>query len=494
MASLCSISYEVVLARFISIILDNEVLGQSITIAVFLFGMGLGSLLYKKQRNVYKSLFKLELTIALFAAILPLIILIIITFLDAHFLIRSTNLTTYRYDIVFSFIEFFVLILGVLTGFELPLFLELGKDSKWKISTEKILFLNYLGSLFSIIFIYMFLELGINSLQQIIYFSIYNSFILIFISFMTKSFSHWYKFYIFIPLFFQFFAIKTYPYFYNLYKKTYYFSFKVNDQSPNKYTDFLNINKQYGHIKTIQTKYQEIDLVQSQNFKNTKFNNDYTLYLDRKPQFSIENVVVYHQSFAHVPFHLTKTSPQKILILGGGDGLLAKELLRYPEVKEIKIIELDEKIIKLAKEDYKILTSNSNSLENSKVTVILDNALAYIRNLPKNSADAIFIDFPYPNNYELLKLYSYEFYKEVYRVLSLNGFAVLDAPVVSFDFPIIKDNEFIYLFFNTITKAGFKTIYPYGPSEPFILLTKPKRNFKFDYNKLPDLSASWTQD
>jgi spermidine synthase len=491
MASLCSISYEVVLARFVSIILDNEVLGQSITIAVFLLGMGLGAVFYKKKKNLLKSLFQLELSIAVFSSLLPFLILIIISFLDAHDLIRTSNLTTYRYDVIFGFIEILVLILGFLTGLELPLFIDLGKEKEWDISTEKILFINYLGSLFSILFIFMFLDLGVNSLLQIIYLSIYNT-IILFVILLIAKFPYRIKVLVFIPVIFQFYAIKSFPTLYNLYKKTYYFSIKINSQSPDKYFDFLNVNEKFGNVTSIQTKYQEIDLVESHSLINSIQNYDYTLYLDRNPQFSVDNVVVYHQSFAHVPIHLTKIQPEKVLVLGGGDGLLAHELLKYPTIKEIKIIELDKRMVQVAENEYQILKVNSNSLSNKRVNIVYENALSYIRKLSNQSIDAIFIDFPYPNNFELLKLYSYEFYNEVYRVLSEKGFAILDAPVISPDFPEIKENDFLQLFFNTVTKSGFKTFFPFGTSEPFIILSKEETKLKFNYKKLPSLIGKRT--
>ena len=323
--------------------------------------------------------------------------------------------------------------------------------------------------------------------MQILYFSIYNSIIILFIAFISTTISHKHKLLIMIPIFVQVYAIGSFPSLYEIYKKTYYFSVKINQFSPHKYTDFINVIGKFGKVKSIQTKYQEIDLVESHSLANTISSYDYTLYLDRKPQFSIENVTVYHQSFAHAPIHLMKNTPEKVLILGGGDGLLAAELLRNSKIKEIKLIELDKKMVDLAKSEYQLLKVNARSLTNKRVKVIYDNALSYIRNLPSESVDAIYIDFPYPNNYELLKLYSYEFYREIFRIISKDGFAILDAPVISPDFPLVKENDFLQIFFNTTTKAGFKTFFAFGTSEPFIMLSKHKQNLKFNYLDLPNL-------
>lgn len=491
LSSLCSISYEVILARYVSIIIDNEVLGQSFTIAIFLLGMGLGSLRIKANHQSLKDLLKLEVLIASLASLTPLMILGIITLLDANFLLRKENLTSYRYDMVFIFIESFVLALGFLTGMELPLFLNIFKSNKDlnienKLKTESILFLNYFGSLLSVIFVLIFLDGGINSLLQIIYFSIYNSLIILFLLFIIRSKSILTNSIILIPLIIQLISIINFPSFYNLYKKTYYFSLKFNHQSPNTIRNFINVSNKFGKVESIQTKYQEIDLVSSSPLKGMLYGYEYSLYLDRRPQFSVNNTTVYHQSFAHAPFHLTNTHPKEVLVLGGGDGILAKELIRRDHIKNIKIVELDGKILSLSKSNPQLLLANSNSLANRKVKIEINNALSFVKKLNPNSQKAIFIDFPYPNNFELLKLFSYEFYRSIYRILDSNGFVILDAPIISKEFPKVDEKDFLQVIYNTTRKSGFKTFFAFGTSEPFIILKKEKSPLKFRYHELPE--------
>ena len=120
------------------------------------------------------------------------------------------------------------------------------------------------------------------------------------------------------------------------------------------------------------------------------------LVLDDIIQLSELDCDVYHESFAHIPMSYLK-NPQRVLILGGGDGILAKELLKYDKLK-IDLVDIDPVVLNVSAK-Y-LLRLNDNSLSDNRVNVFNQDALSYCSNLKKETYDAIFGDItdPHPNS------------------------------------------------------------------------------------------------
>jgi spermidine synthase len=164
--------------------------------------------------------------------------------------------------------------------------------------------------------------------------------------------------------------------------------------------------------------------------------------------------------------------PQKILVLGGGDGLINRELLKYPQIKSITHVELDEKMIEVAKTHPVLSYINKGALEDPRVKIKIADAYQYIKNTDEKY-DAIYIDFPSPVDYDLSKLFSREFYHFVRRSINKNGFAVIDSPGSEMDLtdyvhdqPMDADSDW-KIYFNTLKAAGFDTIIPFASNLDF---------------------------
>jgi spermidine synthase len=173
-------------------------------------------------------------------------------------------------------------------------------------------------------------------------------------------------------------------------------------------------------------------------------------------------------------------------VLGAGDGMLLRELLRYPEIKNITLIELDPFMIDLALNHEYFVRYNRSSLMDPRVHVIIDDAYSFLRQT-QEKYDGAFVDFPFPNNYELSKLFSREFYGLLRSALTGDGFAVLDAPIVRFEessdsvvHPRPQD-----IVVSTLKSAGFPSLLFYGPVEPFVFVSMRERELRFNYEKLP---------
>ncbi len=228
----------------------------------------------------------------------------------------------------------------------------------------------------------------------------------------------------------------------------------------------------------IYTSYQTADFV-------TDSTGGLTMFLDNQAQLSAAWNKIYHESLVHMPIQFFGQVPRRVLILGGGDGIAARELLRYGDrIENIDLVELDPTIIQLAKENQYFLNLNEGALTHPKVTIHLQDAIAFLR-FTSGRWDAIYADFPLPFDYDLLKLFSVEFYKLVAMRLAPGGTLTLDSGILN-----RVPDEWNGILLETLKAAGFQTRAPYLGNEVFVTarldLKQPQTNFKdwginFDY-------------
>ncbi|MFV0494999.1 polyamine aminopropyltransferase [Mycobacterium sp.] len=117
---------------------------------------------------------------------------------------------------------------------------------------------------------------------------------------------------------------------------------------------------------------------------------------------------------------------RSVLVLGGGDGLAARELLRQPGVQRIVQVELDPEVIELAGTTMR--AANGGALENPRVQVVIEDAMRWLRGAHGGEPfDAVIVDLPDPDTPALGRLYSSEFYALVGRVLAPGGLMAVQA-------------------------------------------------------------------
>ncbi|MEM1125116.1 MAG: polyamine aminopropyltransferase [Bacteroidota bacterium] len=170
-------------------------------------------------------------------------------------------------------------------------------------------------------------------------------------------------------------------------------------------------------ILTEQTRYQRVVL--------TRWQDDLRLFLDGNLQFSALDEHRYHDLLVH-PAMAFSASRQEVLLLGGGDGLALREVLRYPDVERVVLVDLDPAVTDLARTHPLLRTLNQDALADPRVEVINQDAFAYLRD---NAAlyGVILIDLPDPNNESLGKLYTRAFYRLAQRHLAVGGYLVTQA-------------------------------------------------------------------
>jgi spermidine synthase len=157
----------------------------------------------------------------------------------------------------------------------------------------------------------------------------------------------------------------------------------------------------------------------------TRQADDIRLFLNGNLQFSSRDEYRYHEALVH-PVMAAVASPRRILVMGGGDGLAVRELLRYPAVESVTLVDLDPEMTRLFSQSPFLAALNAGSLSSPKVHVVNADAFVWLRE-PHELYDAIIVDFPDPSNYSIGKLFSVTFYRRLGEVLAPGGWAVIQS-------------------------------------------------------------------
>ena len=178
-------------------------------------------------------------------------------------------------------------------------------------------------------------------------------------------------------------------------------------------------------VHSEQSHYQKIIVTELNDAQGTHN----TLYLDGFVQFHSDSEQLYHFCLANLPVAAAESMGQpvrRVLILGGGDGLVARNLLAFPSVQNIDMVELDPAMIRLARMHPALTRHNLQALDNPKVQVHIADAFTWVRD-SHQTYDLILLDLPSPKNLSLARLFSAEFYTNVAKRLAPDGFMAVQA-------------------------------------------------------------------
>ncbi|WP_448852760.1 polyamine aminopropyltransferase [Corynebacterium sp. 335C] len=161
----------------------------------------------------------------------------------------------------------------------------------------------------------------------------------------------------------------------------------------------------------------------------TRDGADRRLYLDGGLQYSTRDEHRYTESLV---FPAVTPETRTALVLGGGDGLAARDLLTVPGMERIVQVELDPAVIELARTELR--EDNGGSLDDPRVTVRVDDAFAWLReaapgagDVPAGGFDAVYVDLPDPDSAVLARLYSEEMYGMIRKVTAPHGRLVVQS-------------------------------------------------------------------
>ena len=140
------------------------------------------------------------------------------------------------------------------------------------------------------------------------------------------------------------------------------------------------------------------------------------LLLNGNLQFSSIDEYRYHEALVHPVFSLAQKH-QRVLVLGGGDGLALREIFRYPDVESVTLVDLDRAMTDMAKRMPILRELNHDAMRDPRVHVVNDDAMVWLDTAGHGTFDVVIIDFPDPNNFALGKLYTTRFYRLVQNVM-----------------------------------------------------------------------------
>jgi spermidine synthase len=197
------------------------------------------------------------------------------------------------------------------------------------------------------------------------------------------------------------------------------------------------------------TRYQRIVL--------TAWRDDLRLWLNGHLQFSSRDEYRYHEALVH-PGLAALPGARRVLVLGGGDGLAVREILRYPGVREVVVVDLDPEMTRLFSTHGTLSALNGGSLRSPRVRVVNADAFVWLEESDE-MFDFVVSDLPDPNNYAVGKLYTTAFYRLLFRHVSAEG-----AVVVQSTSPMFARSAY-WSIVRTVGDAGWKT-YPYHAYVP----------------------------
>lgn len=198
-----------------------------------------------------------------------------------------------------------------------------------------------------------------------------------------------------------------------------------------------------------QTRHQKIVM--------TRWKDDHWLFLDGNIQFSTYDEIRYHEPLVH-PAMLLAGDRSHVLILGGGDGLALREVLKYGDVASVTLVDLDHAMTALGAEHPVLVEANEAAFEDPRVEVVNADAARYLDE-SEVLFDVIIVDLPDPKGPNLARLYSREFYISCARHLSAEGTLVTQSSS-----PLHARKAFLCVL-KTVEAAGFGTL-PYHVSVP----------------------------
>ncbi|MDX2248861.1 MAG: polyamine aminopropyltransferase [Bacteroidia bacterium] len=383
--AICGILYELLISSISSYFQGSSILHFSIVIGLFLSFMGVGSYLTKFLNRDLLGWF-----------ILFEILLSIVGGFSTFILYFAFSLTPYYYGVAFILLGF----LGTMIGLEIPILTRIVRQyESLKDAMAKVLSFDYLGALIASVLFPLILLPSLGLMRTAFAIGMLNLMVAILNIWLFRTELQGYVRRLILCGVVMAVLLSGFIY-----------SFQITGFFDRfLYQDEIMLSRQSA--------YQQIVV--------TKWNQDIRLFIDGNLQFSSRDEYRYHEPLVHIPMMLSM-SRERILVLGGGDGFVARELLKYPEVKQIDLVDLDPEITKLGSLHPVFVRLNDSSLNHPKVHIFNEDAYKFVEK-SSDFYDVVIIDLPDPNNTSLGKLYSREFYFLLRKRLSVGGVFVTQS-------------------------------------------------------------------
>ncbi len=386
-AAACGIVYELLVGSISSYFLGNSVEQYSLTIGFFLFAMGLGSWISRAiHGRLIRRLVALEIWLGLFGGLTVPALYLAYAYTDV-----------YRYVMLLI-----ILIIGTLIGLEIPLLTRiLRRHGSLRTILSNVLSVDYVGALVAaVLFPFFCLPVlgafhtslvagGLNVLA--------GSGILLAVwgKLSSRDRERLFLQGLLVAGVLVVFAIQAEP-------------------LMERWEDSLYEGQV---VFSTQTEYQQIVV--------TRWKDETQLFLNGHLQFSSVDEYRYHEALVH-PAMAFSRNRARVLVIGGGDGLAVREILRYSDVEEIELVDLDPEMTTLARRNLYFTDLNRNSLSHPKVRVTIEDGFTFLQRAHEPYS-VVIIDLPDPREEDISKLFSVEAYRLIRRHLAPGGVVLTQA-------------------------------------------------------------------
>jgi spermidine synthase len=414
----CGLVYELAAGALASYVLGDSVLQFSTIIGTYLFAMGVGSWLSRFfERQLPAHFLRIELMVALVGGSLPALLFLAHAWQPGAFRVLLYGL---------------VLVVGLLVGLEIPLVMRiLKRNVQLRELVSQVLTFDYLGALAVSVAFPLLLVPQLGLIRTGLLFGLLNAAVALWALWLFRH--------------------------------------ELRRFAAHALACVLTIGALGAafagsqHITSLAEDrfYQDaIVLAESSPWQRivvTQGRGGTRLFLNGNLQFAQADEYRYHEALVH-PALAAHGAPRKVAVLGGGDGLAVREILRYPGVESITLVELDPNMTRLFATDPRLVALNGGALHSPKVKVVNTDAFQWLQQTDE-VYDAIVVDFPDPTNFSIGKLYTNAFYALLEQRLAASGYAVVQTTS-----PYVARQSF-WTVAATLESVGLKTA-PYHANVP----------------------------
>lgn len=431
----CGLLYELAAGAIASYLLGDSVLQFSTIIGAYLFAMGLGSWLSRFfDRQLPAHFLRIELMVALVGGALPALL----------FLANAYTPGAFRF-----LLYTLVLIVGTLVGLEIPLVMRiLRRNVALKELVSQVLTYDYLGALAVSLAFPLVLVPKLGLIRTGLLFGVLNASVALWALWLFRhELRQW----------------RAHAVACGLTLAALLSGFVLADRITRLTDDQFYQDR---IVSTLTTPYQRIVV--------TAGKSGHRLFLNGNLQFSERDEYRYHEALVH-PVMSAHGGPRKVAVLGGGDGMAVREVLKYPSVERVTLVELDPAMTTLFATDPALARLNDHALQSPHVKVVNTDAFQWLEHETEHF-DVIIVDFPDPTNFAIGKLYTNSFYALLDQRLSASGYAVVQTTS-----PLVARQSF-WTVVNTMESVGLQTA-PYHANVPsfgewgFVVVSR--RPFKY---------------
>ena len=422
----CGLVYELAAGALASYLLGDSVLQFSTVIGAYLFAMGIGSWLSRHiERQLVANFLRIELLVGLIGGLMPAALFV------AHSLLPVSAVAPFR-----ALLYGLVLAVGILVGLEIPLVMRLLKrhfSERYALKdlVSQVLTFDYLGALAVSVAFPLLLVPQLGLVRTGVVFGLLNVAVAVWALWLFRA---------------ELRAWRAHA----LACAAVLVALGAALIGADRLTTWAE-DRFYGDriVFSQSSPYQRVVV--------TSGAAGVRLFLNGNLQFHSRDEYRYHEALVH-PAMAAHGAPKRVLVLGGGDGMAVREVLKHPAVEHITLVELDPAMTRLFSTEPLLTALNGEALKSPKLTIVNDDAFGWL-DRHDELFDVIVVDFPDPSNHAIGKLYSTSFYALMARHLAASGYAVVQTTS-----PLIARKSF-WTVVSTIEAVGLQAT-PYHAHVP----------------------------